>query len=832
MSYKDKPQIKLYTFTNNSFVQQAIIDDFQEISFSHNLYEAGDFTISINYNIPNALKFERGLFVQFGDNPYMFGEILKITDAIGEDGKGSQIRTITGKDARYIFKRRIIKNLNNVENWIMTDKGELCLRNLIKDQCGSGAESKRQLPIINTIPASADAIGKEYSVAESFSNLYDTLVTIATQSEIGWRVKFNGSLTLECYEGSDLSDSVQFSTDFDSLSNGQFTDSAEAYANSIYVGGKGTGAERDIYEGESAIGGSSPSGFDRYEAWDNQSSMTSESEYEAEALSMLNQYGQTVTIDGQGLAKCPYEFQQQYNIGDVITLAFSGKSAKAQILSVTEHWIFGQYGIEFTFGKPQNDFSRQMQLILKQIQKASVKTTVTESVKWYTMTSNQTQDKADVIYDSIGFTGAIGTGKTFTFYWDSEKTGAKTYNIYGKALSGTGKLTLKSSATNKATITLETGTYVASVYVDADGNVVLQSCTATSSVSSGNSQPVTSGGVAEAIDNSAYNTKYGANGAESLDSVGWYKIAELGQRNRGLSIIIDLGRGYFYSASEVHHIVLEYGWVGIDMFECSSAITPLFDKIRLCYNNNNTDKMGIYVHYTGTQENPSYFSISGLVSRGLQDTSNIEVFNFVPDSLTWDNTKEYVLRGSGLYFNGDRLTPISTIVSGSTAPVTSGGVASYYGANKKFISWNSASIYSSGYILLAEISHKTGGNHDVGFSGIAQICPAGTITNAYFQGFIRAGGGSVNIKQFTINYLGGGKYLYLSCFYEVTDTNNIIIRLYGNVATWLKYNVYFDSLLAGDVAEPVNPAVSNVTFPLTVTNTRAGTEIPVTVYNP
>ena len=499
MSYKSKPILKLYKYENSQFVLQAQIDDFQEISFSHNLYEAGDFTISINYNIPNALKFERGLFVQFGDNPYMFGEILKITDAIGEDGKGSQIRTITGKDARYIFKRRIIKNLNNVENWIMTDKGELCLRNLIKDQCGSGAESKRQLPIINTIPASADAIGKEYSVAESFSNLYDTLVTIATQSEIGWRVKFNGSLTLECYEGSDLSDSVQFSTDFDSLSNGQFTDSAEAYANSIYVGGKGTGAERDIYEGESAIGGSSPSGFDRYEAWDNQSSMTSESEYEAEALSMLNQYGQTVTIDGQGLAKCPYEFQQQYNIGDVITLAFSGKSAKAQILSVTEHWIFGQYGIEFTFGKPQNDFSRQMQLILKQIQKASVKTTVTESVKWYTMTSNQTQNKADVIYDSIGFTGAIGTGKTFTFYWDSEKTGAKTYNIYGKALSGTGKLTLKSSATNKATITLETGTYVASVYVDADGNVVLQSCTATSTVSSGNSQPVTSGGVASVM---------------------------------------------------------------------------------------------------------------------------------------------------------------------------------------------------------------------------------------------------------------------------------------------------------------------------------------------
>ena len=233
MRYKDQINIKLYSYINGAFILQAIIDDYQEISFSHNLYEAGDFTITINYNIPNSLKFERGMFIQFGNDAYMFGEILRISDAIGADGKGSQIRTITGKDSRYIFKRRIIKNLNNEENWAMTAKGEICLRELIKAQCGSGAEAKRQLPITNTIPSSSNAIGKEYSVAESFSNLYDTLVTIATQSEIGWRIKFDGSLTLECFEGSDLSSQVQFSTDFDSLANGEFTDSAESFANTI-----------------------------------------------------------------------------------------------------------------------------------------------------------------------------------------------------------------------------------------------------------------------------------------------------------------------------------------------------------------------------------------------------------------------------------------------------------------------------------------------------------------------------------------------------------------------------------------------------------------------
>ena len=499
MRYNEQIILKLYKYINGTFVLQAPIDDYQEISFSHNLYEAGDFTITINYNIPNALKFERGMFIQFGNDPYMFGEIITINDAIGEDGKGSQIRTITGKDARYIFKRRVIKNLNNEENWAMTDKGEIVLRELVKAQCGAGAESKRQLPVTNTIPESASAIGKEYSVAEAFSNLYDTLVTIATQSEIGWRIKFDGALTLEVFEGSDLSSQVQFSTDFDSLANGEFTDSSEAYANTVYVAGKGTGSDRDIYEGEQEIEGASPSGLDRYEAYDNQSQMTSESEYEAEAYSMLTQYGQTIQISGNGLAKCPYIFKEQYDIGDTITLAFSGKSAKAQILSVTEHWTWGQYGIEFSFGKPQNDLSRQLQLMLKQIQKASNKTTTTSSVKYYTIPTDTQMPKADVIYDTIGFEGTCADGgSTFQLYFNADKTGAKTYHVYFKQLGG-GKLTLTTGVSGKANLVLNSGTYVAIIYVDQEGNVTTQGTTVVNQVTVDNMQSVSSNAVYNAF---------------------------------------------------------------------------------------------------------------------------------------------------------------------------------------------------------------------------------------------------------------------------------------------------------------------------------------------
>ena len=521
MSYKTKPQIKLYAFQNNAFVLQAIIDDFQEVSFERNLYQAGTFTITINYNIPNSQLFQRGLFVQFGNDPYDFGEIITINDSIGADGKGSQIRTITGYDARYILKRRVIKNMNSNGLWVMTAKGELCLRNLIKDQCGSGAESKRQLPIINTIPASADAIGKEYSVSEQFTNLYEVCKTIATQSEIGWRLAFDGtSLTLECYEGTDRSQTVQFSTSFDSLADGQFTDSSESFSNAIYVGGKGQNDDRDIYEGENGT----PSGLDRFESWDNQSSMTTESEYEAEALAMLTQYGQTIQMSGNGLAKCPYIYKEQYDVGDLITVAFSGKSAVVQILSVTEHWAWGSYDIQFSFGKPQNNLSEQLQLMLRKIQSASEKSQATDSVRWYTLPTDSSMPKADVTYNTIGFTGSVGSGMTFTLYLDDEKTGSKTYHVYFKQLGGTGKLTLTTGKAGATNLVMEIGTYVAIIYVDENGNITSQGMTATSTVSSGNSQPVTSGGVAEALNNKVTTNIYTDTDLNNLTTFGLYRV--------------------------------------------------------------------------------------------------------------------------------------------------------------------------------------------------------------------------------------------------------------------------------------------------------------------
>lgn len=754
MSYKEKPQIKLFRFTQNAFKQIAIIDDYMECSWERNLYEAGQFTISINYNIPNSHLFDKGLFVQFGNDVYDFGIITKIQDNIDQNGKGGQIRNITGFDARYIFKSRVIKNLNSNGNWEMTSKAEYCLRKLIQDQCGITCfEEKRMLPVKNkismsntwtsvvsgvsvqlndvcfsedkkifvavgnsgtiltspdgvnwtsrtsgiseglnricyakspglfvavgnngvilsssdginwisrtsgisstlkgicysekrhlfvavssailtspdgitwtnrgyassikydvcysdkldlfvtlgtsgvlltssdgttwasgntgittqidrliyseekelfvgvgtsgTVITSTDGlnwvsrkigtyelfsvaystltnyfvavgdrgiytspdgfswqkistvtsrgvssslvlgafvavgnsgavyinrnseassnIGNEYTVSESFSNLYDVCRTIATQGGIGWRLRFEGGeLSLECYEGTDRSTSVQFSPSFDSLRDGNFIDSSESLVNSVYIGGKGNNSERDIYEGESLIDSESPEGFDRFESFDNQSQLTTEDEYKNQADSILTQYAQTLSMSGNGLAVCPYIYKEQYDVGDKIKFSFSNKTANVQILSVTEHWSWNNYEINFSFGKPENTLKDQLQLILRKIQKASNKTNATESVKWYEVPDDNAMNSDDVTFDTIGFTGNVGTGFTFRLYLDSQKTGSKNYNLYFKNLTGTGKLTLTTGIAGASNVELSAVNYVGMIFVDTEGNV-------------------------------------------------------------------------------------------------------------------------------------------------------------------------------------------------------------------------------------------------------------------------------------------------------------------------------------------------------------------------
>ena len=464
----ERPFVYLYKYEDSQFKQVAVIDDYEDMSWESRLYEAGTFTLQINFNLPNAALLQKGLFIRMGTDPYKFGEINKVDSSLGNTGKGSQYKIITGYDARYLYKKRIIKNLNTAEAWTVSDSGERCMRLLISAQCGDDEQDiKRKLPIANIIPE--EGIGASYIVSEAYSNLYDVLVTIATQTQIGWRVSFSGSLALEVFAGTDKSGYIRFDASMQTVDSGTFSDSNDEFANAVYIGGKGNGNDRDIYEGEEL----GAEGLARCEAWIDKQELTSEIEYRVEALNVLRQYGQTISVEGKGLSKCPFTFDRDFFVGDIVNFSFSGMKANVPVLSVTEHYAKGVYDIDMEVGKPISDLSRQLSLMLKKIQSASasIASKTTSSIKWYDIPVDREMKADEVSYDVIGFYDNAGTGETFKLYFNANGTGSKIYHVYLRQLAGSGKLTLTTGMSGAQNLQLDTGTYVTIIYVDASGNI-------------------------------------------------------------------------------------------------------------------------------------------------------------------------------------------------------------------------------------------------------------------------------------------------------------------------------------------------------------------------
>lgn len=783
-------QIKLFNYSNNKFTLQAIIDDVQQSSFEHNYYAAGQFTITINYNIPNAKLFKRGLFVQFGDSPYDFGEITSITNSIGENGKGSEFVNITGYDARYLFKRRIISALNDNDKYTLTADGETCIRSLISSQC----TGKRSLPVEM---GTAGTLGETYTVSESYSNLYDVLQTVATQTNIGWRLKFSsGTLTLEVYQGEDKSKSVFFSEEMDSLKNGTYQDSNTSYANAILIAGKGSGSERDIYEGEELIDGDSPAGLDRFEAFDNQAELTTQEEYENEADAMLRQYGQTLTVQGAGLIKSPYVFREQYDIGDYITLSFSDKTAKVQITSVTEQISCNNKTLSFTFGKPVNGLDRQLDLMLKKIQSASSATSEasTNSVKWYTTPADTAQGSGDVTFNTLGFTGS---GGTFTLYLDDEKTGSKSYHLYIKNLTGSLVLTTNKGATD---LTLISGSYIANIFVDEDGNIINQGMTAINSVESGNTQPVTSGAVYDAISSSIGSP-------DVTNATGVLPIAHGGTDAT--------------TAKEA-----EYNLIG----GVETVQTQPDDDRYIALRNQTVSASNGTFRWTKMSSVWAWIkskisSVLGLDENNYGGTAtNVTNVNIT----TSDSNEDFPLLFSANVTAGNKRVYTDTANNGSYNPSTndmkiSGNVL---GSNLPYVSQVfSTSNYNSGYFLLAQLEGGATRNHDIGIIG--SVVFGNTLLSSRktdFEIFARGNAQTISITKFVVNGTAP-----IIATYEAVATNKFIIRLYGQISAYYqRFTTVINLAFIGDVYKRTSNR--NVTFPNTRVTSLTGTQITKTNY--
>ena len=144
--------------------------------------------------------------------------------------------------------------------------------------------------------------------------------------------------------------------------------------------------------------------------------------------------------------------------------------------------------------------------------------------------------------------------------------------------------------------------------------------------------------------------------AFTLSSPQWIKVCTFGYRNYGEILEVKVVSNYAHIPSASHIIRIAYGWLDFTVEDIASDGSSVFDKIRVCWNSNNTDEMALFVHYNSSLANGMHWKTEGLAFR----VSKVYAVN--ADPTTYANYKEYNLRTGGS-LNGQRFTVTPNVYS-------------------------------------------------------------------------------------------------------------------------------------------------------------------------
>lgn len=353
-----------------------IIDFYQSAYFERQFAGVGGFQIIANYNLPSVPSFTVGQFVQFGSDVRRIGIITKVEDSIGPEGKGSMQRTVTGKEAKNVLRRRIILPTTQA-NYTQTGPSESVFLQTLRDQVGTGAPTPRQMSGI-TIPAGSGG-GPTYSLSARFKNLEDEIGALCLACGMGyWIERTPGGPTpwaiaigfgLDRSESQTTNPRAVFSTNFDTLKEGSIESNIENYRNYTYAGGQGSGVAREIYTGY--IEASEPTGIDRIEQFVDARDLFDATDIANRITAKLNENSYTLYASGQPLQKSPLTLGTDYDLGDTVTIKVGTVSTDKQIQAIQENWNGNgenDYTFDLTFGKPLPTIQNAMQQLQASLQ--------------------------------------------------------------------------------------------------------------------------------------------------------------------------------------------------------------------------------------------------------------------------------------------------------------------------------------------------------------------------------------------------------------------------------------------------------------------------------
>lgn len=246
-------EISVYKVDNETFDEIGQINKFTSFIWPDKFNGHATFELNAPLTEENKNLIKKGNIIWCGGDK---AAMIEIIDS-NTDEEGQKVYKVKGRTLEMLLTTRIIWG-----TYICKSKpSSTAMYEIVNSQCVNPTQSNRKIPFLEC--AKDEQLGRLISLQKTGGEVYDSLESIANESELGFDILFRPrekKLIFKVTQGIDRTingpNLVVFSTDLEDILSSSYYTNSQDIKSTAYVAGEGEGAERKhIVSGDNASPG-------------------------------------------------------------------------------------------------------------------------------------------------------------------------------------------------------------------------------------------------------------------------------------------------------------------------------------------------------------------------------------------------------------------------------------------------------------------------------------------------------------------------------------------------------------------------------------------------
>lgn len=303
----------------------AVIEDYHQIEFEREFFTFGKFSMTMNFQQFNARTIEKGQIIGIAlDETKSFDRVFMVEQIELTQGANpvDELITVSGRDIGGMSQERLIVPDFLAAYDSFNGASESLMKYFVTRHMVAAINPNRNIP--NLFVKTDQGRGVVIDFQARYQVLSEALEEIGRNAEMGWDFFFEentGTFQFDILLGNDLTDSVFFDLDFESIITQKLLRTDWGTKNVAFIGGGGEGAARPV--ATTFLGANAPTGFARREAWvdaqdTDDTAIPTILTTKGKSFLEETDIDEAVEVDINPFG--PYSYRTDFDLGDAITV--------------------------------------------------------------------------------------------------------------------------------------------------------------------------------------------------------------------------------------------------------------------------------------------------------------------------------------------------------------------------------------------------------------------------------------------------------------------------------------------------------------------------------